>query len=154
MSKWLETMMTAAAAVTAEQVRAVMPDNPVEKGDTVVGRIDMGLQRLLALANDFLVKAEDAQKAAEAADEAGNKELYGQHFREFATLQTQADVVFDMFWASVRSAFGLWSAPCVSLREDWQVVVTEERAKPQYRILTLGLGAIDLADLVAAARRH
>jgi len=140
MSKWLETMTAAAAALTAEQMRAATPDDPIEKGDTVIGTLDMGLQRLLALAHDYSLQHKAAEKSAEAAGEAGNKDLLDQHVRKMSICETEAETVAKVFWTSVKSTFGLWSAPTIAIREGWQVVVNEERAKPQFHILAIGLG--------------
>lgn len=154
MSKWLETMMTAAAALTAEQVRAAMPEDPIEKGDTVVGTLGMDLQRLCALSYSYALQHRAAEKAAEAAGEADNKEELDRHVREMGMLETQAETTAQIFWTSVKSSYGLWSAPHIALRKDWQVVVTEERAKLQYQIIDVGIGVLDLGALLSAARRR
>ena len=153
MSKWLETMMTAASALTAEQVRGAMPEDPVEKGDTVVGTLGMDLQRLCALSYSYALQHRAAEKAAEAAGEVGNQELVGQHVREMSIFETEAETVAQVFWTSAKSSFGLWSAPRIAIRKDWQVVVTEERAKPQYQIIDVGIGILDLGAILGAARR-
>lgn len=145
MSTWLETMRTALAAVTAEQVRAATPNNPTEEGDKVIGNLDMGLQRLYALACDFGMKSEIAEQAAKTAGKAGDKEVRQQQLRELAIMHEQAETVFHMFWTSVRSAFGLWSAPTVAIRTDWQVVVTEAQSCMEVHVVS-----IDLVDLIRA----
>lgn len=145
--------MAAAASVTAEQVRMATPDDPIEEGDTVIGVLDTGLQRLLALAHDYAVQCKTVEEAAEAANKAGNNEVLDGHLRQMRMLESEIETIYQNFWTSVKSAFGLWSAPGIAIRKDWQVVIIEERPQPQFRILSIGLGALDLGDLVEATRR-
>ncbi len=130
----LKKLMGQASEISLKD--AVGPDNPMEKGDRIIGVMSDGLKRLwlvlsVALASFETVADEvqtwikpyhDEKKSPPKNEERRMKEKY------FLTKE-YAELAAQIFWASVHAEFPETVGENVGTRDDWQMVIADPLAQ-------------------------
>ena len=103
----------------------IEPDDEVRINDHVVGCADgdVDIKKLYTIAIRLIREAEQAALDARWAKGKTAKE---EALKRATELGNKAKIVMGIFWASVHDSFDLWGKPSIGIRENWQVVWTDE----------------------------
>ena len=110
----------------------IEPNAELEPKDHVVGRADMEVRKLYSLAMQWDKVANETMLAARyLSDRAKQQEAVA----KAVELHAKKEILLNIFWASLKDAFGLWDKPSVGIRRGWQVVWSEFEIPPILGIL-------------------
>ncbi len=96
------------------------PQGEVRKGDTIVGEVPESVRPLYCLWQKYERQAEESVLQLRFGDiEGDEKTSLEVHTSE---LRTKAEILRELFWASLRDALQLWNAERIRLCAGWKVV--------------------------------
>lgn len=130
MSTWLDFIKIELDNLDLEQIHK--PAGEVGSSDHEVGEADEELKRLYGLWMQLARTADEARVAMRYAQTQAELDVYAVTAFE---LITKAEIVRDIFWASVRSQFDLWDKSSVGVRREWKIVWSEEETPQIISIL-------------------
>lgn len=116
MMKFLDGMMKEAKDIDPEKFK---PEDPVSRGERIVGKLGKEHRKLYALARRYMEKG-DAVLDLELRRTLGHKVRMRE--REPATvLYGKGKALTDIFWASIKGTHGLWGEN-IGIRKGWKIV--------------------------------
>lgn len=116
MMKFLDSMMEEAKDLDLEKFK---PENPVSRGERVVGKLNEEHRKLYALARRYMEKG-DGVLDLELRQALGHKVRIRE--REPAiVLYGKGKALMDIFWASIKVTYNIWGEE-VGIRKGWEIV--------------------------------
>lgn len=117
---WLENLQRELDGVDIESIRP--PGLQQQEHEHFVGLVAEPTRRVYVLAHLY------ARTAAELDVQArfgGDEALIEQYLERIVILQSKSNLLMEIFWATLRDAFGLWTKSDIGVRKDWRVVWIE-----------------------------
>lgn len=108
------------------------PTREIDKDDHKVGRASPEVRKLYSLGMQW---DRAAHEAALAARYISDKTMQQQTLSRSVELNEKSEILMNIFWASLKDAFGLWDKPSVGIRRNWEVVWSESEVPPILGIL-------------------
>ena len=109
------------------------PTNDIEPDrEHQVGVADREVRKLYSLGMQYDKAANETALAARYLNDKTRKR---EAIVRVIELEAKSKILLDIFWASLKDAFGLWDKPVVGIRRGWQVVWSESGIPPILGIL-------------------
>lgn len=121
MLKWLETLNKEIEGVCVETIKE--SDSEIEEGETVAGDVSIDHQKLFTLTRKYHRLADKKLIAMKFAQ---NKEAGQEHEAELLMAKARAEILMQIFWASLKDEFQLWDKESVGFRKGWKVTWKDE----------------------------
>ena len=97
----------------------------LEEKDHVVGDItsDLELQKFYVFGRRLIAESE---RLLIDAREARSREERGELVSRAQELNDKGHLIVNIFWASIKDSFRLWDKSSIGIREEWQVVWSDQ----------------------------
>ena len=119
---WLDTLKMEAENLSHEEL--IEPQSELEDGEYVVGALDSeALKKYFTLAMRW---NRDSQELVTWAAKANDPNSRDEDIALAAELRRKSEVLFDIFWTSLKDMYGLWGWDAVGIRRGWKVVYKKE----------------------------
>lgn len=111
---------------------ALEPTGEIEPRDHRVGNADPEVRKLYSLGMQWDKAANETMLAARyISDKAKQRDAAV----KATELHAKSEILLDIFWASLKDAFGLWDKHQIGIRRGWVVVWSESEIPPILGIL-------------------
>ena len=122
-TSWFDLLPADLSGLSTEEV--LPPYGDMEPSDHWAGDAsnDEQLQRLYSLARRL---AESAARTGLEAQLARKHEQREEFIMKCYELRKKAELVIEIFWISIKDSFQLWDKDSIGIREDWQVVWSDQ----------------------------
>ena len=98
------------------------PVAEIEENEKLVGEANLELKKLFTLWRSW---ERTATEIALRGRYAKTEEEMREALSAASVLYKKSELIRDIFWASVREAFGLWDKDVVGIRQGWKIAWSE-----------------------------
>lgn len=103
----------------------IAPEGEIEQKDHLAGDLnnDTQLQRIYTLGRKL---SESGARMLLEAHLARKHDQQEELLIKASELRAKAEIVMSIFWISIKDSFQLWDKPSVGIRQEWQVVWSDQ----------------------------
>ncbi len=119
---WLDIIKLETENMSPEDF--IEPQHELETEESVVGEVgDERLKRLFGLAMQWNREAVDCVRRASKTDDPAARD---EDLALATELRKKSQILFDIFWTSLKDEYGLWDKDIIGVRRGWKVVFKDE----------------------------